>query len=151
MENVITHRIEWSTDMTTKIKYIFINGDVLEVEAEDHFAAYILMDRVHEESSDRKERRHNYKIEAMHYEDERFASQWGNPEKLVIAHEEYEALSKTLEGLTSTQKRRLILRLLGISYREIASQEKVNVKSVFESIEGIRKKLQEIKNYTIDE
>ena len=79
--------------MTTKIKYIFINGDVLEVEA----------------------------------------------------------LSKTLEGLTSTQKRRLILQLLGISYREIASQEKVNVKSVFESIEGIRKKLQEIRNYTIDE
>ena len=50
MENVITYRIEWSTDMTTKIKYIFINGDVLEVEAEDHFAAYILMDKVHEKS-----------------------------------------------------------------------------------------------------
>ena len=47
--------------MTTKIKYTFINGDVLEVEAEDNFAAYILMDRVREANSDRKEHRHNYR------------------------------------------------------------------------------------------
>ena len=137
--------------MTTKIKYTFINGDVLEVEAEDSFAAYILMDRVREASSDRKERRHTYKFEAMNYEDERFASQWGNPEQLMINHEEYEALSKVLEGLTSTQKRRLILRLSGISYREIARQERVNVKSVFQSIEGVRVKLQDFLKHKQDE
>ncbi len=130
--------------MTTKIKYTFINGDVLEVEAEDDFAAYILMDRVREDSADRKERRHTYKFEAMDYEDERFASQWGNPEQMVIDHEEYEALSEVLERLTDTQKRRLILRLSGISYQEIAGQERVNVKSVYQSIEGIRVKLQDI-------
>lgn len=88
-----------------------------------------------------KERRHNIKLETLHQEDERFVSQWGNPEKHMIAHEEYEALSKALEGLTSTQKRRLILRLSGISCREIARQERVSVQSVSESIEGIRKKL----------
>ena len=82
--------------MTTKIKYIFINGDVLEVEAEDNFAAYILMDRVREANSDRKERRHNYRLELINFEDERFASQWGNPENDLINHEDYEALLKIL-------------------------------------------------------
>lgn len=137
--------------MTTKIKYIFINGDVLEVEAEDNFAAYILMDRVREANSDRKERRHNYRLELINFEDERFASQWGNPENDLINHEDYEALLKILEGLTSTQKRRLILRLTGITYREIARQEKVDVKSVFQSIEGIRTKLQGILKHKQDE
>ena len=137
--------------MTTKIKYTFINGDVLEVEAEDSFAAYILMDRVREANSDRKEHRHNYRLELMNFEDERFASQWGNPENDLINHEDYEALLKILEGLTSTQKRRLILRLTGITYREIARQEKVDVKSVFQSIEGIRTKLQGILKHKQDE
>lgn len=137
--------------MTTKIKYTFINGDVLEVEAEDSFAAYILMDRVREANSDRKEHRHNYRLELMNFEDERFASQWGNPENDFINHEDYEALLKILEGLTSTQKRRLILRLTGITYREIARQEKVDVKSVFQSIEGIRTKLQGILKHKQDE
>ena len=137
--------------MTTKIKYTFINGDVLEVEAEDSFAAYILMDRLREENSNRKERRHNYRLELMNFEDERFASQWGNPENDFINHEDYEALLKILEGLTSTQKRRLILRLTGITYREIARQEKVDVKSVFQSIEGIRTKLQGILKHKQDE
>lgn len=137
--------------MTTKIKYIFINGDVLEVEAEDSFAAYILMDRVREASADRKEHRHNYRLELMHFEDERFASQWGNPEKNLLNHEDYEELLKILEGLTSTQKRRLILRLSGITYREIAKQENVNVKSVFQSIEGVRMKLQDFLKHKQDE
>ena len=90
--------------MTTKIKYTFINGDVLEVEAEDSFAAYILMDRLREENSNRKHRRYNFSLDSMRFEDERFATQWGNPEKHLITHEEYEALSKILEELTSTQK-----------------------------------------------
>ena len=45
--------------MTTKVKYTFINGEVLEVEAEVSFAAYILMDRLREENSNRKHRRYN--------------------------------------------------------------------------------------------
>jgi len=58
---------------------------------------------------------------------------------------------KILEGLTSTQKRRLILRLSGITYREIAKQENVDVKSVFQSIEGVRVKLQDFLKHKQDE
>ena len=89
--------------MTTKIKYIFINGDVLEVEAEDSFAAYILMDRLREENSNRKHRRYNFSLDSMKFEDERFATQWGNPENHLITHEEYEALSEILEELYEIQ------------------------------------------------
>ncbi|MBQ4650743.1 MAG: hypothetical protein IJB73_08595 [Firmicutes bacterium] len=45
---------------------------VLEVEVDDTVAAYILMDRIREANANRKERRHNIKLEALHQEDERF-------------------------------------------------------------------------------
>ena len=54
--------------MTTKIKYTFINGVVLEVEAEDCLAAYIPMDRLWEEKSNRKHRRYNFNLDSMKYE-----------------------------------------------------------------------------------
>ena len=137
--------------MTTKIKYTFVNGDVLEVEADDGLAAYILLDRIHEESNDRKHRRKKLSSDAMNWEDMPFASQWGNPEEELLAHEEYVELSKVLESLTSAQKRRLILRLSGISCREIARQEEVSINSVLETVEGIRKKLMDFLGRNLDE
>ena len=50
--------------MTTKIKYKFINGEVLEVEVDDIIAAFILKDRTREASANRKERRYNFSLEA---------------------------------------------------------------------------------------
>ena len=137
--------------MTTKIKYRFINGDVLEVEVDDSIAAYILMDRIREASANRKERRHTKKIKSEDWDHECFATQWGNPENYVIDHEKYESLIRMLEGLTYVQKRRLILRLSGFSYREIARQEKVSVQSISESIEGVRKKILNFLVHKIDE
>lgn len=127
--------------MTSKIKYTFVNGDKLEVEVEDGLAAYIKLDRTHEASNDRKHRRKKLSSDAMSWEDMPFASQWGNPEEELLAHEEYVALSEALESLTEVQKRRLILRLSGISCREIARQEEVSITSVVHTVEGIRKKL----------
>ena len=80
--------------MTTKIKYKFVNGDVLEVEADDGLAAYLLLDRRREANNDRKHRWKKLSSDAMNWEDMPFASQWGNPEEELLAHEEYMALSK---------------------------------------------------------
>ena len=45
------------------------------------------------------------------------------------------------DSLTETQKRRLHLRLRGYSYRQIASLECVDVKSVWQSLLVCRKKI----------
>ena len=58
--------------MTTKIKYKFINGEILEVEVDDIIAAFIFKDRTREASANRKERRYNFSLEAALYEDEKF-------------------------------------------------------------------------------
>lgn len=137
--------------MTTKIKYKFVNGDVLEVEADDGLAAYLLLDRRREANNDRKHRRKKLSSDAMNWEDMPFASQWGNPEEELLAHEEYVALSKALEQLTDVQKRRLILRLSGISCREIARQEEVSITSVVHTVEAIRKKLMDFLGRKPDE
>ena len=129
--------------MTTKIKYKFINGEVLEIEVDDIIAAFILKDRTREASSNRKERRHNFSLEATLYEDAKFyAAEKDSPDHRMLQFEQYEELLKFIETLTEVQKRRLFMRMAGMSYREIAHKEHVAVRSVADSIDYIRVKFQ---------
>lgn len=130
--------------MTTKIKYKFINGEVLEVEVDDIIAAFILKDRTREASANRKERRYNFSLEAALYEDVKFyAAPEGAPDQRMIKLEQYEEILKFIETLTEVQKRRLFMRLAGMSYREIARKERVAVRSVADSIDYVRVKFQD--------
>lgn len=128
--------------MTTKIKYKFINGEVLEVEVDDIIAAFILKDRTREASANRKERRYNFSLEAALYEDVKFYAADGSPDQRIIQFEQYEEILKFIETLTAVQKRRLFMRLAGMSYREIARKEHVSVRSVADSIDYVRAKFQ---------
>ncbi|MBE5852017.1 MAG: hypothetical protein E7299_03550 [Lachnospiraceae bacterium] len=131
--------------MTTKIKYKFINGEILEVEVDDIIAAFIFKDRTREASANRKERRYNFSLEAALYEDEKFyAAPEGNPDQRMIQFEQYEEILKFIETLTEVQKRRLFMRLAGMSYREIARKERVAVRSVADSIDYVRAKFQSL-------
>ena len=127
-------------DMTTKIKYKFINGEVLEVEADDIIAAFILKDRTREASSNSKERRYNFSLESAVYEDMKFYAADDSPDQHLLQLEQCEEILKIIETLTEVQKKRLFMRFAGMSYREIARQEHVSVRSVADSIEYIRKK-----------
>lgn len=127
--------------MTRKIKYKFINGEVLEVEADDIIAAFILKDRTREASSNRKERRYNFSLEAAIYEGIRFySSAEGLPDQRMIQLEQCEEILQIIGTLTEVQKRRLFMRLAGMTYREIARKEHVSVRSVADSIDYIRLK-----------
>lgn len=127
--------------MTTKIKYKFINGEVLEVEADDIIATFILKDRAREASSNRKARRYNYSLESAVYEDMRFYAADDSPDHRLLQSEQCEEILKLIDTLTEVQKRRLFMRFAGMSYREIARVEHVSVRSVADSIEYIRKKI----------
>ena len=60
----------------------------------------------------------------------------------MIQFEQYEEILKFIETLTEVQKRRLFMRLAGMSYREIARKERVAVRSVADSIDYVRAKFQ---------
>lgn len=112
--------------MTTKIKYKFINGEVLEVEVDDIIAAFILKDRTREASANRKERRYNFSLETALYEDVKFyATPEGNPDQRMIQFEQYEEILKFIETLTEVQKRRLFMRL------QVCPTEKLPEKNVW--------------------
>ena len=75
------------------------------------------------------------------YEDVKFyAASEGNPGQRLIQFEQYEEILKFIETLTEVQKRRLFMRLTGMSYREIARKEHVDVRSVADSINYVRAK-----------
>ena len=137
--------------MKVKIKYIFIDGEVYEVEADEEFAAFILLEKIHEESGQRKQNRIKERLRQLAVEENNFASQWGNPEEDLLKKEAYNLLVKSLEDLTFTQHRRLELRLGGLSYTEIAQMENVSVQTVKDSIDFVSKKFLAYMKYKAEE
>lgn len=77
---------ETHTDMTIKIKYVFVDGKSIELafDEEELAAAYILEDRRREESQARKERRHTYSLDAIEYEGQEYFAGKETPESIVF-------------------------------------------------------------------
>lgn len=121
-----------------KIKYEFINGESTEIEVEEGIGTWILDSRRVEENLARKERYHCYSSdvawEGLDYAD------FDTPESTYIQKCNENDFAEVYETLTEVQKRRLELLLDGLSLREIARREGVEIKSVRETMEQIRKK-----------
>lgn len=121
-----------------KIKYEFINGESTEIEVEEGIGTWILDSRRIEENLARKERYHCYSSdvawEGLDYADP------DTPESTYIQKCNEKDFAEVYETLTEIQKRRLELLLDGFSLREIARREGVEIKSVRETMEQIRKK-----------
>ena len=113
--------------MTIKIRYIFVDRKSVNLEFadEDRIAPFIIEDRRREANLNRKERRHNYSLNAIAYEGEEYFDK-DTPEELFLEKEiELELLGK-IHDLTETQRRRLAMRLHGMSINEIATAENVS-------------------------
>ena len=54
------------------------------------------------------------------------------------------------DSLTATQKRRLLLRIRGLSLREIARIEEVHVKGIYKSLTACMKKLPSLRTMLYD-
>lgn len=123
-----------------KIKWQFNDGTKTELEVADDIGTFILDSRRLEHNLAERERYHcPYSYDALDYEGLEYACR----EELckdLIDNEDNHRLYIAFGKLSKVQRRRLLMLSNGLSMREIAHREGVDIKTVRESIEGGRKK-----------
>ena len=131
-----------------KIKYESVTGEITEVEVSEEIGAVIIDSRRKEENLARKERYHCYSLDAIKYGDnDKFAPTTGEtPLTELIRDEDNSYIYEAFAKLSDIQQRRLLKLAAGMSMREIARNENVGFRAVFESIEGARKTF--LKNFS---
>ena len=127
-----------------KINYTFNNGENSEVEVNEEIGAVILESRRKEENMERNRRRRCYSLDDVDFEGEDFADD-RTPESLLIEQIDNEHIKETLDKLSETQRRRLLMLASGMSISDIARQENRDFRTVYDSLEAAKKKFQ--KNY----
>ena len=121
-----------------KINYTFNNGENSEVEVNEEIGAVILESRRKEENMERNRRRRCYSLDDVDFEGEDFADD-RTPESLLIEQLDNEHIKETLDKLSETQRRRLLMYAEGMSIEDIARVEGVYHTSISRSIEAARK------------
>lgn len=122
-----------------KIQWKFADGTTSEVEVNEEIGSYITASRREESNLDRKERYHSYSLDAIDYEGLEYATDT-TPETEMSSKEDVARVNATLDKLSETQQRRLLMLADGLSIREIARLEGVDHRAIRESIEAARKK-----------
>ena len=112
-----------------KINYTFNNGDNSEVEVNEEIGAVILESRRKEENMERNRRRRCYSLDDVDFEGEDFADD-RTPESLLIEQIDNEHIKETLDKLSETQRRRLLMLASGMSISDIARQENRDFRTV---------------------
>ena len=121
-----------------KINYTFNNGENSEVEVSEELGAVILESRKKEDNMERNRRRRCYSLNCMDFEGEDFADE-RTPETLFFEQIDNEHILETLDKLSETQRRRLLMYANGMSIEDIARVEGVYHTSISRSIEAARK------------
>ena len=121
-----------------KINYTFNNGENSEVEVNEEIGAVILESRRKEENMERNRRRRCYSLDDVDFEGEDLADD-RTPESLFMEQLDNEHIKETLDKLSETQRRRLLMLASGMSIREIARAEGVEFGPVYRSIEAAKK------------
>ena len=121
-----------------KINYTFNNGENSEVEVNEEIGAVILESRRKEENMERNRRRRCYSLDDIDFEGDDFADD-RTPESLFMEQLDNEHIKETLDKLSETQRRRLLMYAEGMSIEDIARVEGVYHTSISRSIEAARK------------
>ena len=124
-----------------KINYTFNNGENSEVEVNEEIGAVILESRCKEENMERNRRRRCYSLDDVDFEGEDFADD-RTPESLLIEQIDNEHIKETLDKLSETQRRRLLMLASGMSISDIARQENRDFRTVYDSLEAAKRKFQ---------
>jgi len=123
-----------------KIKYEFVDGTVSEVEVSTEIGSVIIESRKAEHAADERRRYHcPYSTDALTYEGLEYADPTDFTQ-LMEAAEDNKKLYAAFNRLSEVQRRRLLMLAQGLSLREIARQEGVDYRTVWESVESARKK-----------
>jgi len=128
-----------------KIKYIFADGTVSEVEVDEEYGRLHLEAERKIENDNRRWRYHvKASLDNCDYEGEWFQDMNPNPHEQMLNDSEYEESEKEVQAfkktLTHIQLARLEMLEEGMTQREIAEREGVNLSAVQKSIDQIRKK-----------
>ena len=133
-----------------KIKYEYVNGDVVEVEAPDEIGEFIKESLKAEHADDERHRVHNVSLEGALYEGHEYGRYDSNLRRLEVQETKNEKKRKKrllkqflvngFSQLTEVQIRRLTLYADGLTMREIAEKEGVDHKAIVASIKVARKK-----------
>ena len=126
-----------------KINYTFNNGENSEVEVNEEIGAVILESRRKEENLARKECYHCVSMENSEFEGVDFIDET-TPEALFMEQLDNEHIMETLDKLSETQRRRLLMLASGMSIHDIARSEGTDYRAVYDSIKQARKKFQKI-------
>lgn len=123
------------------IKYKNADGEVVDIDVDDKFGKWYL---AFEKEEANRERKYRYwvrtSLDALPYEGEWFKSTYETPVEYAIRKGKEERLNKFLSTLTEVQRRRLELLADGLSAREVARLEHVNLKSILETKKQIKAK-----------
>jgi len=127
-----------------KIKYEFADGTSSEVEVSGDIGSVIIDSRKAEHAANERERYHReFSLDARNSEEDDWGRISSTEEVLLARYASYE-LRQKLQSLTPVQCRRLLCYAEGMTYREIALAEGVQIKAVQDSIEQARKKLKNL-------
>ena len=137
-----------------KIKYEFVNGDVIEIEAPDEIGEVIKESRKAEHADDERNRLHNFSLEGALYEGREYGYYDSKLRRLEYKEAQKarklkksqirRGLAKGYSNLTEVQRRRILMYADDLTVREIAEKEGVDHAAVVRSILAARKKFKKI-------
>ena len=122
-----------------KITYTFADGTTSTSEVDEGIGSFIMDSRRQEANDDRRQRYHNYSLDAAAYE----GADYGCWDKYSFDDEEVELSAHVREAfshLSAVQRRRMLMLSKGMSLHEIAAVEGISYYAVYVSIEAARKK-----------
>lgn len=130
------------------IKYVFADGTISEVEVDEEIGQLHLAAEREEQNYERKQRYHGHiSLDKCDYEGKWFIDPNPTPLEQAIIDDEMEESEKKVKAfystLTEPQLRRTLMLEQGMTQRQIADIEGVNLNAVQKSIDQVRKKYKE--------
>lgn len=123
-----------------KITYKFQDDTTSEVEVSEEVGTIIMDSRRREETDERRHRYHCWSLDAIAYEGEEYGTADFTDAMFDGSDERAARVREAFSHLSETQQRRMLMLSAGLSEREIARREGVDIRAVVDSINYARKK-----------
>lgn len=126
--------------MKIKLKNNF--GKVIEeIEVDDEFGNWYNDEERKFENDSRRYRYHvRVSLDSLEYEGEVFESKYESPDEYAVRLETERRIEEFLTLLTPVQRKRIILLGEGLSEREVAKKENVNLRAIQDTRKQVQNK-----------
>ena len=128
-----------------KITYKFVDGETSTAEVDDEIGSFILDSRREEDNAERKDRYHGFSLDAITYEGGEFG-RWDSYPSEEDSDERVTRILDEIKALPEPQQRRLLMHMMGKTYRQIAEAEGVSFQCIGKSIAAAQKKFEKFRH-----